>query len=93
MSLRKVKYPVWLHADMEHLQNRIFNYAIHRGPNPVDRVDITLKWEKIKAEMDLALEEIDKITSPQVERGILPTFSKDLVKGDYKIAEGSPEPR
>jgi len=56
---KKVKYPAWLHADMEYLQNRIFNYVYHRGANPVDRVDIQVKWEKIKAEMDTALEQMD----------------------------------
>lgn len=73
MALRKPKYPVWLHADMEHLQNRIFNYVYHKGSDPVDRTGIQAKWEKIKLEMDLALEEIDKLST---------VYS---VKGDCKI--------
>jgi hypothetical protein len=48
---------------METIQNRIFNYVYHRGTNPVDRVDIQVKWEKIKAEMEVALQEIDKISA------------------------------
>ena len=79
MSLRKYKYPAWLHADMEVIQNRIFNYVYHRGANPVDRVDIQVKWERIKAEMDVALQEIDKLSAEY------------SVKGDGKIPITSPK--
>ena len=81
MSLRKVKYPAWLHADMEHLQNRIFNYVYHNGSDPVDRTGIQANWEKIKLEMDTALEEIDRLSTEY------------SVKGDGKIPITPPKTR
>lgn len=82
MSVRKFKYPAWLHADMEHLQNRIFNYVYHKGTSPVDRFDIQLKWEKIKSEMDNALEHMDTHAS-----------HCSSVKGDDEVPKCSPKAR
>lgn len=81
MSLRKFKYPRWLHADMEHLENRICNYVFHKGSDPVDRTGIQAKWEKIKEEMEIALVEIDKLSAEY------------SVKGDGKIPITSPKTR
>jgi hypothetical protein len=58
MYLKK-RLPAWLHADMEHLQNRIFNYVFHGRVNLTDRHEIQTKWNKIKHEMDSALENMD----------------------------------
>lgn len=55
----KQRLPAWLHADMLHLQNRIFNYVFHGRVNVTDRHEIQTKWNKIKSEMDSALEYID----------------------------------
>ena len=82
MSVRKFKYPVWLHADMEHLQNRIFNHVFHKGNNPVDRLDIQVKWEKIKADMDIALNYMD-----------LHAHEVCSVKADEKVPVGTPKAR
>jgi hypothetical protein len=92
MSLRKVKYPVWLHADMEHLQNRIINYVYHQGSDPVDRTGIQAKWDKIKLEMDTALEEIDKLSTEYSVKGYdkVPITS---VKGYDKLTVTAPKSR
>jgi len=80
MSVRKYRYPAWLHADMETLQNRIFNYVFHRGVNPVDRHEIQAKWDKIKSEMDTALNHMD-----------LHAYECSSVKANDKVAVSTPK--
>jgi hypothetical protein len=67
---------------MEHLQNRIFNYVYHRGTDAVDRLDIQLKWEKIKSDMDYALIYMD-------------THAHECssIKGDDKVPKCPPKTR
>ena len=56
----KRKLPVWLHADMEHLQNRMFNYVFHGKVSKLDRHEIQDKWNKIKHDMELGLDYMDE---------------------------------
>jgi hypothetical protein len=56
----KRKLPVWLHADMETLQNRMFNYVFHGRVSTVDRHDIRDKWNKIKHDMEQGLDYMDE---------------------------------
>jgi hypothetical protein len=80
MYLKK-RLPVWLHADMEHLQNRIFNYVFHGRVNGADRHEIQTQWNKIKHDMDSALEYIDD------------AVSHCSVKADEKVPVGTPKAR
>ena len=71
-------FPVWLHADVQNIQNKIFNYAyqctIHNKPNPAQRKAIQDDWERVKKSMDKVL-------------------AQDfLIKTDSKIAIRPPEP-
>lgn len=56
----KRKLPVWLHADMEHLQNRMFNYVFHGKVSTADRHEIQDKWNKIKNDMEQGLDYMDE---------------------------------
>lgn len=56
----KRRLPVWLHADMRTLQNKMFNYVFHGQVNHIDRSEIQAKWDKIKTEMDTALSYMDE---------------------------------
>ena len=80
MYLKK-RLPVWLHADMETLQNKLVNYVFHGTVNHQDRHEIQMKWEKIKSEMDSALEYIDTAVSHY------------SVKSDDKLPIASPKAR
>ena len=56
----KRKLPVWLHADMETLQNCMFNYVFHGRVSTVDRHDMRDKWNKIKHDMEQGLDYMDE---------------------------------
>ena len=58
MYLKK-RLPAWIHADTQTLQNRMFNYVFHGQVNHIDRREIQEKWDKIKKEMDDALDYMD----------------------------------
>ena len=49
---------LWLHRDMENLQNRISCYLFSHH-HIVERQRITQDWLSIKADMDKALDEMD----------------------------------
>jgi hypothetical protein len=80
MYLKK-RLPAWLHADMLHLHNCIYNYVFHGTVNAADRHEIQAKWNKIKYEMDEALANVDE------------AVAHCSVKANEKVAVSPPKAR
>jgi hypothetical protein len=51
--------PLWIHANVENLQNHITRYLYSSRHCPVDRYKITQEWENIKSDMERVLVEMD----------------------------------
>jgi isocitrate lyase len=80
----KRKLPVWLHADMEHLQNRMFNYVFHGRVSSVDRHDIQTQWNKIKHDMEVGLEYMDDAVAICSSKNV-------SLKANDKVSKSSPK--
>jgi isocitrate lyase len=82
----KRKLPVWLSADMETLQNRMFNYIFHGRVSSVDRHDIQDKWNKIKHDMEVGLEYMDDAAAICSSKNV-------SLKANDKLSKSSPKTR
>jgi hypothetical protein len=58
---------LWIHRDVEILQNRIGMYLYSSRFCNRDRVHITWEWNKIKKEMDEVLKEVDIQVASKIE--------------------------
>jgi hypothetical protein len=50
---------LWIHRNVEILQNRLTCYLYSSRQCPIDRHEITQEWNKIKKDMDEILVEMD----------------------------------
>lgn len=55
-----MRYQLWIHKDVEILQNLITRYTYSSLKLRRDRVHIEWEWNNIKKDMDLLLKEVDE---------------------------------
>ena len=90
----KRKLPVWLHADMETLQNCMFNYVFHGKVCSADRREIQEKWLKIKNDMEVGLDYMDDAVAICSSKNVarrLETVLEGSIKVDNKVPIRSPK--
>lgn len=74
-----MRYQLWIHRDVEILQNLITRYTYSSLKLRSDRVHIEWEWNNIKKDMDLLLKEVDEHVA--------------LVKRDKEVSVSNPETR
>ena len=74
-----MRYQLWIHRDVEILQNLITRYTYSSLKLRSDRVHIEWEWNNIKKDMDLLLKEVDEHVA--------------LVKRDKEVSVSHPETR